>query len=72
MEQSDLDRYLNPDRTLAEADKYPIIWKKEDCFRGDCKGDSIKHWWSIPFCATFGLVSECYHCNKFKTMKFKI
>ncbi len=42
----------------------PIIWKKEPCLRGECKGTHDRHWWSIPFTAPMGLVTECYHCGK--------
>jgi hypothetical protein len=42
----------------------PIIWKKEDCIAGECKGESRQHWWSIPFSEPAGLTVQCYHCNK--------
>ncbi len=53
-------------------EQYPIIWKKEDCFRGECKEDSVKHWWSIPFTASFGLASECFLCGKYKHWKINL
>ena len=42
----------------------PIIWKKEACLVGQCKGLHDKHWWSIPFTMPSGLMVECYHCHK--------
>ena len=47
----------------------PVIWKKESCLRGECEGERIVHWWSIPFTAPMGLVTECYHCGKTKEVK---
>ena len=49
----------------------PIIWKKEPCLRGECAGDQDRHWWSIPFTATFGLACECYHCGKARKVKIE-
>ena len=42
----------------------PIIWKDQSCLRGECKDDSIKHWWSIPFTTPEGLTTECYRCHR--------
>jgi hypothetical protein len=47
----------------------PIIWKKETCLLGQCKGDRTQHWWSIPFTEPEGLIVECYHCSKTKSVK---
>ncbi len=44
--------------------KTPIIWKKQNCLVGQCKGLRNKHWWSIPFTAPRGLTTECYHCHR--------
>ncbi len=52
--------------------EYPIIWKKEPCFRGECKMERTKHWWSIPFSASFGLACECYHCGKIRKVEIEI
>ena len=48
---------------------YPIIWKKENCFRGECKNASGSHWWSVPFTAAFGLSVECFKCHEFRKLK---
>ena len=42
----------------------PIIWKRENCLTGQCKGLRDKHAWSIPFSVPHGLVTECFHCHK--------
>lgn len=47
-------------------EKYPIIWKKEDCLLGECADGKKFHRWSIPFSAASGLVVECYNCQKLK------
>ena len=52
-------------------DEYPIIWKKEPCLMGECKGTHASHWWSVPFSAPLGLVCECFWCNKTREVKVK-
>lgn len=42
----------------------PIVWKKENCIAGECKGANLKHFWSIPWTTSGGLVTECYFCGK--------
>jgi len=47
----------------------PIIWKKTNCLEGECTEDYRKHWWSIPFTAPGGLMTECFHCKKTRFVK---
>lgn len=47
----------------------PVIWKKESCLVGQCKGLQDKHGWSIPFTTPMGLVTECYHCGKTRIVR---
>lgn len=49
--------------------KYPVIWKKESCLKGECRAERIEHRWSIPFCSPAGLAVECYDCHKVKFIK---
>lgn len=49
--------------------KNPIIWKRTECYPGECKGLRTKHAWSVPFTTAYGLVSECYYCGKIRKIE---
>jgi hypothetical protein len=53
----------------VQNSRYPIIWKKELCLRGECRAERTEHRWSIPFTSSVGLSSECYDCHKSKLIK---
>lgn len=49
-------------------DRYPKIWKTEDCLIGECLEMRQTHWWSVPATTPWGLTVECYHCKKTKVI----
>ena len=51
---------------MTSEERYPKIWKTEECIRGECLEERTQHWWSVPASTAFGLISECYHCHKLK------
>ena len=49
--------------------KYPIIWKIESCFKGECKDERTSHRWSVPATTPAGLMTECYDCHKTRNVR---
>lgn len=62
----DLHDFAESSGIEKKAEKYPIIWKTEQCLVSECKSDRTFHRWSVPFTTPAGLTTECYDCHKTK------